>query len=122
MRLILAALLLLAASQAAAEWLKLDDRAEALLYFDPERIAKDGILRRVWTMQDRKTPDGKALSRRAEWEFDCKEGLVRLLSFSTHADQMGLGTPIVRSSIPGPWEAVNRGTAHETLIRLACAR
>lgn len=120
---LVAALLLLAATPAAAEWLKLEERAGGFLYYDPETVAKEGVIRRLFTLQDRKTPeDNGVLSRRAQWEFNCKESQVRLLAFRSYADQMGIGKVIVRDNVPGPWEPVVPKTTHETLLRLTCAR
>ena len=119
---LLAALLLVAAAPAAAEWLKLDEHAGAFLYYDPETVAKEGVIRRLFTLQDRKSPDNGVLSRRAQWEFNCKESEVRLLAFRSYADQMGIGKVLTRTDNPGPWEPVVPRTTHETLLRLACAR
>ena len=122
MRGLAAAFLLLAASQASAEWLKVDEHAGAFLYFDPETVAKDGIFRKMWTLQDRKVPDHDVLSRRAQWEFNCKEAQVRLLSFTAHSEAMGKGKTLRKDNEAGPWEPVAAKTTHETLLNLACAR
>ncbi len=122
MRALLAALLVLATAQAHADWMKLEEHAQAVLYFDPENIVKDGILRRVWTLQDRKTPDGAVLSRRAQWEFNCKESSVRMMYLSAHRDHMALGTPVVSDGRPGPWGPVGPDSVNKTILTLACAR
>ena len=122
LRLALAVLLLLASLQASADWMKLEEHATAVLYFDPENVIKDGILRRVWTLQDRKIPDGVVLSRRAQWEFDCKALRVRMMYLSSHRDHMALGTPVVSDDKAGPWGPVGPDSVNKTILTLACAR
>ena len=57
MRVVLVALLMLATIPAWAEWLKVEENdIGTVFYLDPATIRKDGDLRRVWGLQDLKTP------------------------------------------------------------------
>ena len=121
---LVAALWLLAAIPARAEWVKVIETYEGWDYFDPTTIRRVGGLRRVWQMQDLKLrePSGE-LSRRLLGEYDCKEDRWRILSFTLHSGPLALGEILAnRSSEPSKWFDVAPGTVAETLLRLVCTR
>lgn len=122
MRLVLSLLLALAAAPARADWVKVVESAEGILYFDPTTISKDGDRRSVWTIQDLKQrhKDGE-LSRRVLREYDCKEDRRRALSFSTHADPMGNGKTLYSQTDPSKWRYNAPGTTGDAISKIVCA-
>ena len=123
MRIVLTALLMLATAPAWAEWVKVDETDEVLIYVDPATIRKDGNLRRIWEMQDLKARDSDgSLSRRALSEYDCKGKRLRLLSLSTHSGQMATGKIIITVSPSGKWDCAVPGTSGQTMLKFVCAR
>ena len=123
MRVALIALLMLATTPAWAEWVKVDETDEVVIYVDPATIRKDGNLRRIWEMQDLKARDlDGSLSRRALSEYDCKEERLRLLSLSTHSGQMAMGKIIITVSPSGKWDYAAPGTSGQTMLKFVCTR
>ena len=123
MRLVLSLLLALAAVPARADWVKVVESAEGVLYFDPTTISKDGDLRSVWTIQDLKQrhKDGE-LSRRVLREYDCKEQRRRALSFSMHSDPMGDGRTLYSQTHPSKWRSNTPGTTGDAISQIVCAQ
>ena len=108
MRLVLCLLLTLSTSLAWAEWVKVSVTDEHTTYIDPATIRKDGNLRKVWTIQDRKQRDKDGeMSRRTLIEYDCKEERYRVRSGTTHSDPMARGNTLyTRSGEPGEWNDI----------------
>lgn len=124
MRVVLAALLLLATTPAWAEWVRLDADQVRVVRIDPATMLTDSNLRRVWQMQDRKapTPNGER-SLRSQVEFDCKELRWRALSLFTYSGPKLTGTAIVgETPAPGEWSAVVTGTLAETMLGHVCSQ
>ena len=87
MRIVLIAWLILVATPAWAEWVKVSESDGLTGYVDPATIRKNGNLRRVWEIQDLKARGTKfgELSRRVLNEYDCKEERMRTLSATFHS-------------------------------------
>lgn len=111
MRIALVSLLLvLATSPALAQWVKVDDKDNAIHYIDRATLTKSGDVRRFWVTQYLREngPDGE-ISRRALLEYDCAGRRFRYLSTAKHsARTAGNRTPSPESSpkksayIPAP--------------------
>ena len=124
MRVVLAALLLLASTPACAEWVRLDANDARVVYIDPATIVKDDNFRRVSQMQDLKapTPNGER-SMRSLVEFDCRELRWRALSLFTHSGPKLTGTIIFGATpAPGEWSSVAPGTLAETILGHVCSQ
>ena len=119
-----ALLLLLASAPAAAEWVKYaTNDLGTNLYFDPATIRVDGNLRRVWGLQDLKQRDSKgAMSRRGLEEYDCKDGRMRILSFSFHSEPMARGMIIASEDSPSKWVYIPPGAVYEHLLKHLCRK
>ena len=105
MRLILYLFLALSAAPAWAAWVEVGGKIdEVIFYIDPATIRKDSNLRRVWAIEDLKQrhKDGE-MSRRALYEYDCKEERVRILSGTEHSDPMPaeMCSPAAASQLDG---------------------
>ena len=123
MRLVLCLLLTLAATPAWAEWVKVSETDGNFFYIDPATIRRDGNLRKVWTINDLKQrhKDG-TMSRRALYEFECKEERHRLLSISAHSDPMASGKVLEIDSEPDKWSYIAPNTPGENILRRVCAK
>ena len=124
MRVVLVALLMLATIPAWAQWLKVEENdIGTVFYLDPATIRTDGNLRRVWGMQDLKTPgsDG-ALSRRGLNEFNCKEGRFRVLAYSHHSGRMLTGETLLQGDSPSEWHHILPDTPNEVMFKFVCSR
>ena len=124
MRLILTLLLALAAAPAWAEWVKLDETAETTFYIriDFATFRRDGNVRRVWSITDRKQRDKYgAMSTQVLSEYDCEEKRYRFLSISALSDSMAKGSTISSNADPGKWDYIPPGTMSESIFKMVCA-
>ena len=124
MRIVMLALLMLAATPAWAEWVKVSETYADWNYYDPTTIRKVGAVRRVWQMEDLKarSADG-ALSRRFLGEYNCKEDRWRILAFTFHAGPVAMGEILANySTEPTKWFDIAPGTVAEQIFRLVCVR
>ncbi len=110
MRIVLMPLLVLATVPALAQWVKVDEKDNAIHYIDRTTLTRSGDVRRVWVTQylREKGPDGE-ISRRALLEYDCAGRRFRYLSTAKHsARTAGSEAPSPESSprkstyIPAP--------------------
>jgi hypothetical protein len=109
-------------SSALAQWSKFEESPEADFYINKSSIRKDGNLRKVWMLQDLKELDkvGGELSRRLRIEFDCKQERSRIVSSSSHTDQMAKGKLITNISEVDKWDDVPPMSVSDTLLKLVC--
>ena len=123
MKELLIAMFLIATSSAWAEWVKASETDDANWYLDPASIRKDGNLRRVWQIQDLKqrNKDGE-MSRRARYEYDCKQERYRFLSFSTHSEPMAGGTTLVSGGENAKWHDIPPDSFVEIILKFLCAK
>ena len=122
MRLVLYFLLFLVTAPAWAEWVKVSEVVSSTAYIDPATIQVNGNMRRVWELQELKERDKNGeISRRALTEYDCKEGRVRLLSFSFHSGPMATGDTLVSNYDPIQWIYIAPASSFETRFKLVCA-
>jgi Surface-adhesin protein E len=121
-RLLIALLGLMVSATARAEWVNLGTSPTATWYIDSATIRKEAHLRKAWVLNDLKqrARDGD-LSRRGLYEFDCKEGRVRILTMYAFSGKMatGQGLGYEKSDV---WVDVAPGTANGMLLEYACAR
>jgi hypothetical protein len=122
-KLILACALATSAASAFAEWTKVGEVDEGSTYIEYKTIRKDGNLRMIWQIQDLKQrhKDGE-MSRRARYQYDCKNDRSRFLSMTAHSESMGKGLllagPIKGS---GQWYEIAPNTTTEEVLKIVCA-
>lgn len=114
-------------NEARAEWVKLAMTEQAtVVYVDPTTIRRSGKKVKMWSMLDFKTPQRVAdvtfRSTKAQHEYDCKEDQFRMLSFSAHFDNLGLGNTLYVDSDPKPWAPVSPVSIESDLYGFACKR
>ena len=125
---ILTALLALSSTNAAAAWFKVAGNDSVTGYADPVTIRKAGDRVKIWGLFDfkaeRRTDTGKPYKSSAlHYEFNCREGQVRMHYFSLYSGNMNRGR-VVRSAITSDqgWTRVPPGSIDEALLKFACAK
>ena len=120
MRAVLMALLVLAACSVSAEWLKMGEVPDAVLYIDAASVRMDGAFSTLSTLDDLKVAaPGGELSMRFLREFDCRQKRVRVVEASAFSGTMGTGR-ILGSEGGGGWNDVVPGTTGEDIFRFVC--
>ena len=126
MHIVLAVLLLFVAVPAWAEWVKLGESSNGTTYIDPTTLRKDGDIRRIFVLFDRKKRDEKGeLSLRTLDEFDCKKKQSRPLHMSIFDGPMGSGKQLGASTAEGghqPWRQISPGSAGQATLDFVCSR
>jgi hypothetical protein len=114
--------LMMLASSAWAEWVMYSETDTEIFYYDPDTIRKDGNMRRVWELQDLKTPNEQGvMSRRFRGEYDCKNESWRLISHSSHSGRMATGETFFSNSSAGNWRDIPPNTISATTLNIICA-
>jgi hypothetical protein len=91
-RILLSALLLIAATSARAEWTKVGEDDGSVVYVDASTVEKAGDVRRAWTLTDLKLARGDdVVSYRTLDDFNCKEGRRRTVFRVTYSGPMATG-------------------------------
>lgn len=124
MRVVLTLLLLIAAAPAFAQWVKVDEKDNAIHYIDRTTITQSGAMRRVWVTQylREKGPDGET-SRRAFLEYDCAGRRFRYLSIAKHSPPAAGGqAPSSQESSPKQPSYIPAPIDDERVQRIICAR
>jgi hypothetical protein len=86
------ALLLIAATSARAEWVKVGEDDGAVVYVDPTTVEKAGDVRRAWTLSNMKLPRGDDVaSFRTLDDFNCRESRRRTVFRVTYSGPMATG-------------------------------
>lgn len=134
---ILMMLLAVVSNSAMAEWIELTSTEKETYYVNPATIRKKENIVVMWNVMNVKqskltkflqeldnvlpNSDVKTvMSTVAEKEYDCKEGQLRMLKFSTHPKIMGEGEIITMTSNIGKWGPVVPGSIDESLWEYAC--
>jgi hypothetical protein len=110
---------------ARADWVKVSESNQTVIYIDPTTIRKGGNIRRVWMLQDLKIRDKFGdMSRRSLDEFNCKEQKYRTLSLLAYAEPMASGKEIGFDYLPTDWRNIqpDKKNAASTTLKLLCAK
>ena len=112
------------AASAFAEWTKVDEVDGVTFYIDYTTIRKDGNVRKVWLVNDKKQRDNDGVvSSRSQQEFDCKAESNRTIALSTHTGPMAGGDALFTGGAdPRGWRAIPPNTAIETILKIVCAK
>jgi hypothetical protein len=107
------------------EWVKLDILSDYfVVYADPTSIIKSRGKVQMLSLIDHKKGISKAgktfMSVKAQHEFDCERGKMRMLFASTHSENMGKGTRIGTDYKVERWEPVQPGSIGASLWKIAC--
>lgn len=107
-----------------AGWTRFDSNEKATRYIDIDSAVQAPPSVRVWALLDFKQPLGNDRSMRLQYEINCKESKLRILSVEGFTGQMltGSGGKQPGWNSPGNWEYVAPGSSSENLLTYNCRR
>jgi hypothetical protein len=92
---------------AAWAWTRIGETPEVTLYVNRNSIERDDNIRRVWEMQDLKTPDAEGVrSRRYLNEYDCTYKMHRLGQMTSFAGPKMTGAKVAEVKDMGYWRKI----------------
>ena len=92
---------------AAQAWTRIGETQDVALYVNRNAIEREDSKRRVWEMQDLKTPDAEGVrSRRYLNEYDCTHKMHRLGQMTSYAGPMMTGEKIADVKEMGYWRKI----------------
>ena len=110
-----------------AEWTKAaesDEKSGYTVYVDFTSIRKANNIAKMWVLFDykieQKATGVNFLSQKIRLEYNCEEGLMRMLAFSLFSRHMEKGELIRSYSQPQKWIEVQPGSIDETEWKIAC--
>ena len=114
-------------SGAAAAWERVGDNIDFIGYADPATIRKVGNMVQMWVLRDYKTAQvfegGPYMSTREQFEYDCKQERLQLLTVFAHSENLAKGKIVHSESFDyEEWQPVPRGTINQSLWKFACGK
>lgn len=131
MRAILTLILLLAATPAWAEWVKVAETSDTVFYVDPAAIGSKGGLRQASVIHDYATQEpGGVRSRQVSYEIDCIGERLRSVSVTEHSEPLGRGERMSSRERESEWLYVAPRTGsniapnatYRAILRFVCSR
>lgn len=113
-------------NNAAAGWVIVGSDKTDTQYANPSTIRRKGNMAKMWDLLDFKKAQvaGKPIkpykSTKGQYEYDCEEERMRLLSSSWHSDHMAKGEVVFTEDDPSEWRSVSPGSRGEDLWLVAC--
>ena len=127
-RIVLALMLSMLSSNAAAEWIRIGENGRSVAYADTA-IRRSGDLAVLWVLYDYKSiqqsprSGRRYFSEKAQYEIDCRSERARALFFTWHAEQMGNGVVVYTGRKPTEFEPTSSpGSFANTFWRFACEK
>ena len=109
-----------------AEWLLVDQNANATVYVDPATMRRSGDLVRLLVLDDLKTAHTRGAdaywSSRAHEEHDCANERFRLVALAQFSGPMGTGAVIYERTLESKWAPIPRGTLAQSVWKYACGK
>ncbi len=123
MRIVLAMLMVFAATPALAAWEKMVSSGGVDIYIDPQTIKISGSNRSVLALvaYSDVLPNG-ARSVRGSMEYDCKERRFRTLSFNQYTEPLAQGNLVSGNEVPSDWSAVTPETFAAEALNHVCKK
>ena len=91
----------------AFAWTRIGETPDVALYVNRNSIEKEDTIRRVWEMQDLKTPDAEGVrSRRYLNEYDCNYKMHRIGQMTSNAGPKMTGQKIATVDEMGYWRKI----------------
>ena len=122
----------LTCSSAMAEWTKVDKSANGkfTFYVDLVTIRVKGNTVKMWSLNDYIKPEPSAEGRgkfyksaKGQSEYNCDEETKRLLAYSLHSKNMGLGEVLLSNyGFDGQWGAIAPDSIDSVLFSIACGK
>ncbi len=111
---------------ASAEWLLRGSDDSHSEYIDYSTVRKYSNKAKHWIMVDYAAPqrlvNDSYLSVKYQYEYDCKNESIRVLSFVFYSDNMGQGQVVVTDSTPSSWTPVIPGSGGEARWKMLCLK
>lgn len=123
MRIVLAMLMVFAATPAIAAWEIMVSSGGVVIYIDPQTIKINGNNRSVLALvaYSDVLPNG-ARSVRGRMEYDCKERRFRTLSFNQYAEPLAQGSLVSGNEVPSDWSSVTPETFAADALNHVCKK
>ncbi|RPJ46386.1 MAG: hypothetical protein EHM16_09595 [Betaproteobacteria bacterium] len=128
MKRLIPAVLLLAALNAHADFVRYHEDDEMVSYLDAASITRAGSEARMWTIDDyRQTqtdiPNKPYRSVKSYWIFDCVKRLSDVMTALYYIEGMARGESIHAGTVElRQWDPVTPGTVGELAFKAACAK
>jgi hypothetical protein len=124
---ILMVLIAVASGSATAEWSKVSENGFDARYADVSTIERKGDLVQMSNLRDfdriQELGNGKQyLSRKANWEYDCKNDQARPRQVYWYSERLGAGEVVASDVDPISWRLVVPGTQMHLLWSIACGK
>jgi hypothetical protein len=121
---LIGALLATSATTALADWVKVAETGQSVIYLDPAVSRKVGDNVMVWLLRDhaarRVGAGGPFRSSKDQVEVDCRARRVRLIYSSDHPKPMGEGRFVHSEHGPMSWNAAPPQSVMGRVVALAC--
>ncbi|MFO7542398.1 MAG: hypothetical protein R6W97_06230 [Thiobacillus sp.] len=107
----------------AAEWVKVGETRDTVLFLSSDTFRKTGHLRRVWEIQDFKEDvfgDG-VRSLRYQSEYDCIGGRLRVLYLQAFKSQLAIGEALNVPFNGKDWVPVPVDSIASISLRVVCS-
>ena len=122
--LLIAALMATSGTAALADWVKVAETGQSVIYLDPAVSRKVGDNVMVWLLRDhadrRVGAGGPFRSSKDQVEVDCRARRVRLIYSSDHPKPMGEGRFVHSEHGPMSWNAAPAQSVMGRVVALAC--
>ena len=122
--LLIAALMATSGTAALADWVKVAETGQSVIYLDPAVSRKVGDNVMVWLLRDhadrRVGAGGPFHSSKDQVEVDCRARRVRLIYSSDHPKPMGEGRFVHSEHGPMSWNAAPPQSVMGRVVALAC--
>lgn len=107
---------------ANAEWIKVFENIRGTTsYVDTDSIQASGQYRKVWELQNYKTPASNGmLSMKMRKEYDCKEEMTKLILFTAYKGIMGRGDVLGTVNTPDEWQPISKNPGGKGAFRYVC--
>lgn len=107
------------------EWRKISQNEGVAVYVDYEKIIKNKIQPKVWTLFDFSNPEKNAAGNDYSslitlWIYDCNKSTHKILSATQYSMNMGNGKVVNQVPEGKNWEYVVPNTFGETIGKIVC--
>lgn len=116
-----------ASNSVLADWNRVSGNDKVTAYADNSTIRKKGNLVKIWSLFDFKNENtmsdgGSYLSVMRETEFNCKDHVQHMLSYSIHSGNMGKGRVLDKGGDPQDWKPVSQSAIATAMMGFACSK
>ena len=123
---ILIVFLIIASNSASAKWLVVGETNNALHYYEPGTLRKNGNKAKMWELTDyivaKKDSEKEYKSVKMQSEYDCVEYQHRPIYAVTYSENMGDGQIIANLDGDKNWKPAVPGSVREALLKIACGK